>query len=621
MDSADLSRKTLERATKKAKGQFTNTGAALWEAVRLAGKGSPDAKAAILLVSDGLTDLGNDAAALERSEALKADALQAARERDIPILALCLNMNGAADTAEMKEIAADSRFYRELNSNVHLSDELFALLTESVGTESVYLPELDDQPLTFREGSLDIPFVIPGFGLDSVQIMLVGRTFAELDDVRLSGPDGLTLTREELLKDGDALLNAPVNHPGDWTLHLEGRKGDTVRLRLLYNADLQADVSLSDGTPCEIKASLSADGAAAERAEQYDGFQAELLAVQEGAATTEPYREIMRLSPDGAGFAAEFEPSEPGTYRFAVRVSAPGELTVAEDAQNVRSFPIEPCQFVSEWTEKTFGAEPAPVDNPPRILKDPVTVRAYRGEALSADLRKYVEDESPETLSYSLLRAPDGVQAALSDGILSAERFNLPEGNFVVRVTDAAGQGAELYVQVIAAARPSPAIPLLIVLFLIIAAALAATFALRNAPYYGAIEITTEINGAMSPHVYAQSPRKGPYPLSLFGVEDLESAFGLVPGRCTFYPAGKSAVVLRLNKPVRASVPGVPDAGTRKVTVMGGQKVALFMPDRPGNRLIVRYLGRAPQSAPRPPRPPKPPKPPKRKAPPKPPKA
>ena len=146
LDSMDLSRAALEAASEAAKGQYTNTGAALWEAVRLSGKGSPDAKAAILLVSDGLTDLGSDAAALERSMTLKADALQAAKERHIPILTLCLNMNGAADTSEMKEIASDALLYRELNSNRYLSEELFALLTESVGTESVYVPNPDDAP-------------------------------------------------------------------------------------------------------------------------------------------------------------------------------------------------------------------------------------------------------------------------------------------------------------------------------------------------------------------------------------------------------------------------------------------------------------------------------------------
>lgn len=619
LDSMDLSRATLEAASEAAKGQYTNTGAALWEAVRLSGKGSPDAKTAILLVSDGLTDLGSDAAALERSETLKADALQTAKERNIPILTLCLNMNGAADTTEMRQIATDALFYRELNSNRYLSEELFALLTESVGTESVYIPNPDDAPLTFREGALDIPFTIPGFGLDSVQIMLVGRTFADLDDVRLIGPDGATLTREELLKDGDALLNAPVDRPGEWTLHLEGRKGDAVRLRLLYNADLQVNLSVSDEAPFRIFSTLEANGATADNAAQYDGFQAELMTVAENAATTEPYREIMKLSPDGSGFTAAFEPSEPGTYRFAVRVSAPGELTIAEDAQNVRSFPIEPCQFVSDWTERTFAA-PAPVDEPPRVLQDSVNVKIYRGDAFSVDLREYVEDEEPETLSYAILRAPDGVEAALSDGILSAERFDLPEGNFIVSVTDAAGQSAELYAQITAKERPNPLVPILVVLALIIAFCVWAAYMALNAPYYGSIEITTEINGAASPRVYAQSPRKGAVPLSVFGIDNLESAFGLIPGRCTFLPKGKEAVVLRLHRPVRASVPGIPESGTTKVTVRSGQKVAVFAPDHPGNRLIIRFAGKSPVQGPRPPKAPKVPKPPKAPRVPKPPK-
>ncbi|MBR4211511.1 MAG: VWA domain-containing protein, partial [Oscillibacter sp.] len=488
LEASDLSRSALETATRQAKGQYTNTGAALWEAVRLAGRGNPDARAAILLVSDGLTDLGRDTAAQERSETLKADAIRTAKERNIPILTLCLNMNGAADLSEMREIASDARYFRELNSNRYLSEELFALLTESIGTDTVYIPQPDDTPLVFRDGALEVPFVIPGFGLDSVQIMLVGRTFAELDDVRLMGPDGLTLTRAELLSDGDALLNVPVDRPGNWTLRLEGRQGATVRLRLLYNADLQVNVSVSEGNPCEIRATLEAAGVVADSPEQYQGFQAELLVVSDAAATTEPYRETMKAAPDGNGFVTEFEPPDMGTYRFAVRVSAPGELTVAENAENVRSFPIEPCQFVSDWTERTFTAPP-PVDNPPQILQDPVKVKLYLGDTLSVDLRQYVEDESPETLSYSLLRAPDGASAALSDGVLSAENYTVPTGSFIVSVADAAGQSAELYVEVSAVERPNPLIPFLIVLFVLAALFIAATFARLNAPYHGTIEI------------------------------------------------------------------------------------------------------------------------------------
>lgn len=614
LEASDLSREALEAASARAKGQYTNTGAALWEAIRLAGKGNPDARTAILLVSDGLTDLGADATALERSETLKADAIRAAKERNIPILTLCLNMNGAADVSEMRQIASDESFFRELNSNRYLSEELFALLTESVGTDTVYIPNPDDAPLTFRDSVLEVPFVIPGFGLDSVQIMLVGRTFAELDDVRLNGPDGLTLSRDELLSGGDALLNVPVNHPGDWTLHLEGRQGDTVRLRLLYNADLQVNMTLSDANPCEVRATLTAGGFTADTPEQYQGFRAELMVLSDAAATTEPYRQTMALSPDGDAFTAEFEASEMGAYRFAVRVSAPGELTVAEDAQNVRSFPIEPCQFVSEWAERTFSETP-PVDNPPQILKDPVTVKVYRGEALSVNLRAYVDDEHPETLSYALLRSPDGAGVTLSDGILSAEQYGVPAASFIVSVTDEAGQSAEMYLEVSAVERPSPLIPILIVLFLIAALFFAATSAFLNAPYHGTIEISTEIAGAVSPRTFAQTPIKGLYPLSRFGVENLESAFGLIPGKCVFHPAGKASIVLRLHKPVRASVPGVPAGGTRKVTIRSGQKVSILTPDHPGNRLVIQFTSKTPVRAARPPKPPKPPRPPKRKVP------
>ena len=622
LDSPKLARTALEEASANAKGQYTNTGAALWEAVRLAGKGSPDAKAAILLVSDGLTDLGTDAAAQAHSEALLSDALQTAKERDIPILTLCLNMSGGADLKEMRNIASEERYFKELNSNRYLSDELFALLTDSIGTDTVAIPEPSDEPLTFREGSLDIPFTVPGFGLDSVQVMLVGRTFADLDDVRLIGPGNLTLTRDELTKDGAALIHVPVDRPGDWTLLLEGRKGDTVRLRLLYNADLQVNVSVSDENPCEVRAALTADGVTADSAEQYAGFQAEVMIMSADAGsaeTAQPYRERMSLSPDGAGFVTTFAPSEMGTYRFAVKVSAPGELTVAEDAENVRSFPVEPCQFMSDWTEKTFEAPP-PVDNPPRILQDPVKLTVKRGEALSADLREYVEDENPDTLSYALLSAPDGMETTLSRNLLTADAFNAPKGTFIISVTDEAGQSAELYVQVTAKAPPNPLLIVLLVLLAIAALIAACDYSIKNAPFYGPIEIMTEVNGVMSPRIYSLTPPKGSVRLSAFHIDNLESAFGPRAGRWVFTPLGRDCVTLRFFEEMRFSPPEVRGRNPSKVTIRSGQRVAAFSPNRPENRLIVQYKSKAASSGPRAPKPPKPPKPPKAPKPPKPPK-
>lgn len=701
---AELTRKNFVDSSGQAVGRQTNIGAALSKAVELAQKGNPDYHAAVVLFSDGKTDMGSSRdpetpKRLEESRALEDAARAEAKEKNIPILSCFLNVDGiggAEGRREMQSLASEPQYFVEIDSPDHLKDQLSALFTKAIGVESVYIPDPADSkgPLIFNsDGALDVPFPVPGFGLSSVQITLVDKSFDDLKDIRLEGPGNITKSRDELLKPGDTLIDVPIDPPGTWILHMVGEQGDSVRLRLLYDADLQVNAEIPetapDGGPLDpaqplnVSAVLEADGVAANSAAQYWGFEAELVAQDEIGA--EISRTPMALSADGTRFEASYQPPKEGTYHFAVRASAPSEVKVRQDAGEERTFPIEPCDLPLVWVARTFSA--SAVDNPPRVPLSAVIVKVAKGDNVSVDLSDYVEDEDKDALTYTILSVPENTNyltETLPDSMLYAPNFNLTEGEFLIGVTDKAEQDAEFTVRVTSEEAPNtppevksdpievtinrgaalnldlseyvsdkedswanmecdvkalsgvadfeaptkanpilrvgrfdakegsfgvtvtdsagascnfiisvrttnPYALLIVILLLLLLLLIAFLIGQLNRKYHGTIEITTEIGGATSPRPYTFSPIKGACPLSRFDIPNLEENFGLIPGQCAFHPAGDASVTLTTNRPVRASIPGVPETGTRKLTFPSGHKISVIAPDHPGNRLVIQF--------------------------------
>lgn len=459
----DLSRATMEEKSKgpRSERSRTNIAAGLEKAVELATKDGMK-NSAVLLFSDGHTDLASKADPnlpnlIRESDEAKARALQQARENDVTIYTILLNdvAQSAQDLeearTEMKSLSTDeSLYYTEIKSKDALKEELFKSLAECVGHTIIIEHDM--------KIPLDIPFTVPGFGVRSMQISLVDCSFDDLSVVRLTREeDNLKLEKEDLIHPGVSYIEAKSeDHPCKWTLHLESDKVQSVRLRLVSQDDLTVNLTLPGGDaldaskPITAQAMLSAYGATANRAEQYQGFVAELR-VQD--ADSKPIDRIQMEATDAGGFTAQFTPPAPGSYSFSAYVSSAEQTITVTQNNEQRTFPIETINKASEWVTVTFPEGPSKEIPVPVTPDQPVSVPPIKaGEDLNVNLREHVEYPDTNDLTFTLVNAPDGVevdQAQLDDGRLYVKSFGMENAMFEFNVTNSNGVSAAspLYVE------------------------------------------------------------------------------------------------------------------------------------------------------------------------------
>ena len=107
--SGKESKQELSDSIKAAKSfGDTNIGMAIELATQmLQNSGNPNLRSAIILLSDGNTDLPKDTTgqALAASEQSKKNAIDVARAQGIKIHSVCLNANGAAKKQELQDIS------------------------------------------------------------------------------------------------------------------------------------------------------------------------------------------------------------------------------------------------------------------------------------------------------------------------------------------------------------------------------------------------------------------------------------------------------------------------------------------------------------------------------------
>ena len=122
----------------------TDIGEALLKAIdMLKSDGDPNIESCILLLSDGNTDLMPDKEAHEKSLEDKADAIQEAKDNNIKIHTICLNVDHSADITEMEQISnATGGFSEEVGKAEDLKEVFNALYGMIYGTSAIVL--IDD---------------------------------------------------------------------------------------------------------------------------------------------------------------------------------------------------------------------------------------------------------------------------------------------------------------------------------------------------------------------------------------------------------------------------------------------------------------------------------------------
>ena len=563
-------------------GGWTNIGKGLASAVQqLRENGDEDLRSVIILLSDGNTAMP-DGQMAEESLKTQKEAVQQLKDAEIPVYSVCLNCNGAADTSEMEQISEETEgVFIEVRRAEDLNAVFQAFYDLIYGTENITLADDVFPP----EGMLETPFEVPGFGVEEVNIIVQGNT----TDLALTKPDGSTSEPEIRGYDTFSAIKLTEVIPGEWNLRTWGVSGDKIKIEIVYNTNLQVELSLYDdvlqadvlepGQPVSFMARLSAGDVAAASYEEYAGFSAELSVYNEGD------EEIRRI-PMNVSFNC-FEASEQfeaGTYTF--------DATVTGNSFSKVSNQIGPLTFaLPQEPEPEPEPEPerdpntAPVASPAQVNRT-VLIWPFAGGNTTLDIGSMVHDQEDPVLQYSAPystfrgNARYAVDAA-GQLRLTLGNFQLKDGSVTVRATDSGGQYADVYVTV-------KVINTVVILLALLGIGLIVglIFLLRNLDREkpvsgGTITVTTECDGVTKSAAPYALKKKGNVPLSRFG--DIDN-IGLDYNKSHFRSAGSAFIFLEADRPVRWR-----GADIRNVRIDSGVETTITVDPDGERKMKIRY--------------------------------
>lgn len=412
----------LDNISNQEFSNYTNIGLGLIEAVDMLDKDRNTAlDSAIILLTDGNTVMPNDDLLRESIE-MKAEAIERARQAGYRIYTICLNVNGAADSSEMKQIAeATGGEFAEVTSSEDLNDveTMFNKLIFN-SFEDMDLSELE--LVIGGDGTVTADFEIQNVGIAEINVLFQGR----LADCELVDSDNNHYpggNDSAVMVKGANFLLVKVKNPvgGKWQAVAYGDPDTVIGLRLLYNSDFYVDaevVAPSEvhvGDSVKVLAHIGTAGGIVGDVSKYQDMTA-MVHITYGEDVNEY---VMELTSDG--FFYEMPVDKVGTYYIKVTVANAG---VTEEADGI--FPID-------------------VDNLPPVLSDrELTAHAniwpFIGGSASIDLTGAAIDPEGQELIYSIESTAFTKDDYSFDGIkLTVDKFSIPKGSFTVIAKDPYG--------------------------------------------------------------------------------------------------------------------------------------------------------------------------------------
>ncbi len=530
---------------------WTNIGEALELAVDMLEDGDPNLPSVILFLSDGNTELATDDATNISLEQ-KANAIQECREKGISIYSVCLNANYAADVSEMKQMSdATAGIFEEVNTADDLPRVFNTFYSMIYGTSSITL--VDD--VFPSDGVLETKFVVPGIGVEEVNIIVYGNAISET----LIRPDGNVSDASIVDSETFSLIKEVDVVPGLWTLRTEGIPGDRIQVNMVYNTNLSVDVNASTNEeyinpadPITISARLRAGSIVANRAEQYTGYNAELVVSDAYQDNLETYP--MSVNGDHFEITRNFDE---GVYFYYVRVTG-NYLEKGSDIFGPITFTTsEPSE------EEKNNTPPYPVENPAEYT---VNIWPFFGANLDIDMTTLAKDDQDSTLRYKLESSAfiDGKDYTVDGNTIRMTHYSLKKGGFTVSAMDSMGLSCEI--EVIVTTHNIGLIALIAIgIAALIVLVVAGIIAYKNfvAPFMG--EITVE--NVPERETDTKQKSRGRLRLGAFMVG--MTGFGQ---DCYFQASGKNYVTFVSRKPVYTAYEGP----VKKVKIMSSSDTEIY---------------------------------------------
>lgn len=414
----------------------TDIGSAILTAVRmLKESGNPDLPSAMILLSDGNTDLPKDKSGkmLEESAHRKAAAIDYAREKEIHIHSVCLNANGKARLEELLEISdATGGTCVEVRRAQDLKDVFNQFYNIIYSTKTMNLVDTKIP----KSGELKVPFSIPVIGVKEANIII--NTLNADTTYSLFTPKGYGYTRAEL--DHMAIkaktftvIKIEKPQPGDWELVVRGARRDQVKIDMVYNTDLSMRLEEKETqakgqkAAWELSAQVWNEGAAVSDEAVYKKYPFWMVVTDKATGEMEK----RELSADAGKSIGQYEAEGYGKYKVQAFCEIDG-MKVKSNAVTLQKSNTPPV-----WEE-----DPVVIDK---------KIHLFSKSLLRLDLNKYASDaeDGDGVLQFQTVDSAFSEDMVyLEDGVLNIKIKKCGNGELTVAATDQAGAVTKVQIQI-----------------------------------------------------------------------------------------------------------------------------------------------------------------------------
>lgn len=304
----------------------TDTGAALKAAVSILDGSESKGKKAIILFTDGRTDIdiGTPGRTTEDSLEDVDEAIEKAREQGYPIYSVGLNANGSVEESELNRLASNTGGgYRIAQDVSELPDFFNQIFMEMRNIREIKLGEFvadgDYEEIKFKIDSSNI--------MEANIVILHG---SQLEDVKVYNPDGEEVTKDDQgvrfnTAEKYTVIKLLKPQMDEWKLRVKGVSGDNIRISLLYHYDFTVTTVLSSqeinrGDTVDIDLYLSTGGESIKEEEFYQGITAE--ASIENVETGE--KNSLAFAASAEGLHSEYTPDGGTNYAMQIHLEGDG---------------------------------------------------------------------------------------------------------------------------------------------------------------------------------------------------------------------------------------------------------------------------------------------------------
>ncbi len=430
MDLSDINSKSDKKTITDAIQNYTvdingdtNIGLALDSAVNMLEQGgNPDLPSVIVLLSDGNTDM-DEAEALQESLDQKADAIERASDKDIPIYTVCLNEDGSANTTELKQISDATGGHFEVVSNAQDLKKVFQTFYELI-YDTLTTPVIPGQTFD-ASGIIEADFHVPAVCVQEVNIIING----DVKEIELTKPNAALLKGtdvEDMTTASKSFTLVKIVEPdaGDWHIKLKGNPGDTVNVDMVYNSNFHIEFSLQQAEDIAVNTAktfkttiIDGDNAVTGK-DTYAAFDAKMTVTNaEGEVL-----DTVTMTPNDDAFSVDYTFDEIGTYYLSTSVEGEnlGQTTdpVMVNIGNTAPYLAGEDTLTKKIYRLPFGQKPVDID-----------------------LTGMAKDAEDSTLTYKVMSTAflDTDYDMDQKGTLTMKDYSLSKGSFTVNAYDSMG--------------------------------------------------------------------------------------------------------------------------------------------------------------------------------------